>query len=112
MKQELAQILVQKSIINYQNLIEVRKNHVNQWGKTQVKTKQGIFVKTIQKNNTLSFVLLELETKKPFVTTCNEITSIDGMDPTRFAKAFDLDSVGKPIPIGKKRGRKPKYPIL
>jgi hypothetical protein len=38
----------------------------------------------------------------------DDIISIDGMDPERFASIFGLNEDGEPIKQGKRRGRKPK----
>ena len=43
-----------------------------------------------------------------YTTTSAQITAIEGMDPERFAKVYNINPDGTSKAPGKKRGRKPK----
>lgn len=42
---------------------------------------------------------------------CASIIQIDGMDPDRFARNYNLDVDGNDLPIAKKRGRVPRAKV-
>jgi len=59
-------------------------------------------------NKKILFLLEHKITNDIIVGKIKDIIEIDGMNPRRFAKSFNLSPEGNKIELGKKRGRKPK----
>jgi hypothetical protein len=56
----------------------------------------------------INFVLQHVTDKNRVIVSDHQILAIDGMDLSRYADVYDLNSDGTMKKVGKKRGRKPK----
>ena len=108
MNDNLAETLVNKNIINTNTKLETRYFGKGLGGNFSVPS-VGTFTvtKTEKKKEIIIFTLARtdgLEVRVP----AENILRIDGMDPVRLAKVYNLNEDGTPGKVGKKRGRKAK----
>ena len=75
--------------------------------KTKVK---GIFTvdEIMRENNRIRFKVSSTRDGEVKVISSDDIIEIDGMNPKRLAKSYNINSDGTNMVVGKKRGRKPK----
>lgn len=108
MNDNLAKILVNKNIINTNTKLETRYLGKGLDGSYTVPSVGTFTVTNIGKiENIIIFTLVRTDGFETIVPADN-ILRIDGMDPVRLAKVYNLKEDGSPGKVGKKRGRKSK----
>lgn len=104
----LAETLINKGIIREQ--LEVQARFKSKGLSTESVTVSGSFtIREIQKHGTdYRFKLVGINDGKQVIVTQKSIRAIDGMEPERFARIFNVNPDGSIKKRGKKRGRKTK----
>lgn len=108
MNDNLAETLVNKGIINTNTKLETRYFGKGLDGNFSVPAVGTFTVTKIEKRK--EFMVFTLARTDGFETIVpsDYVLRIDGMDPVRLAKVYNLTDDGSPGKVGKKRGRKSK----
>lgn len=107
MESKLAKTLIDKQIIKRDTEVIVEYNAIDLSGQPRSRV-QGNFVVTRVADQTV-FVTSTVDGRKRKVLA-EDIVSIDGMDPVRLARNYNIKADGSTSIPGKRRGRKPKIP--
>lgn len=104
----LISALVERQIINGDNVITASYTVQDSVGRTLKKVGDFGLINIEQQNNNILFVLQHVVEKHRVRVNDESIIAIDGMDIKRYADVYDINADGSNKKIGKKRGRKPK----
>ena len=107
MKQQLAQALIERGILNKTSRIYA-KCPIIAMGNAPAEAVLALTVdRIVIEDGTIKFHSIHKSGRK-YSIPCEEIDNIDGMSPERLAAAYDIKPNGQLRLPGKKRGRKPK----
>jgi|SaaInl74LU_5_DNA_1037368.scaffolds.fasta_scaffold04786_8 hypothetical protein len=99
---QLLKTLLTKQLIPYNTKLTGRC-HARYLGGTQ-KVLMTVYLKNLKTNG----FMCTGELGEEYLMRWDDLKSIDGMDPTRYAKVYNIKEDGSTTSSGKKRGRKPK----
>lgn len=108
MNDNLAETLVNKGIINTNTKLETRYIGKGLDGTFSVPSVGTFTVTKIEKRKQLMVFTLTRTDGFETMVPADNILRIDGMDPVRLAKVYNLNEDGSLGKVGKKRGRKAK----
>lgn len=106
MNQEFVKALNERGILNVNSKILANyKGHTLDG--SSIPSRGELLVKQIDLSE-LKVIATPLFGQTRYVIAIKDIIEIDGMDPIRLGRVFNINPDGSPRSIGKKRGRKPK----
>ena len=105
MNKEFAKVLNDRGILSENTKIVAHYKGYTLDG-SKIDTKGELLIKKIDSNFNIEATPLFGHTK--YNIKINDILEIDGMDPKRLGKVFNINYDGSLRNTGKKRGRKPK----
>lgn len=110
MDSNLALALLNRNVLRRDTEIDAVHKVPDMAGSPSVESEDTFTVVEAKSTEQRVWVLATRNTDGRKVTLADSaITRIDGMDPERCAKAFNLKADGSRAQTGKKRGRKPKH---
>lgn len=109
MKTEVIKKLIDKGAIKRETEIEATYK-AKDLGGGQLSNSSGSFVimNAILTGEKITFDTVDTRWGTRQLIHAENVITIDGMDPARFANIFGLNENGDPLKLGKRRGRKPK----
>ena len=110
MQSELANILINRNILLVGMEIEATYESITLDGTSKVAAFGGFMIQKIIRNEeTTEFQTVSIHDGHKRIIHVEDVSSIDGMDPIRFAAVYDIQSDGSNARVGKRRGRKPNH---
>ena len=107
---DLADILIKRNILLVGMEIEATYESITLDGTSKVTAFGGFMIQKIIRNEEyIGFQTVSIHDGHKRVIHVEDVSSIDGMDPVRFAAVYDIQSDGSNARVGKRRGRKPKH---
>lgn len=110
MDPKLAEALVARGVLSAGTEVEARYLGAGLSGKFDTLVSGAFTIESAYLNTegTIYFSLSSTADGSSRKLPALAVTSIDGMDPARFASVYDIKADGDAAKVGKRRGRKPK----
>jgi hypothetical protein len=109
MDSKLAEALVAKGVLGAGTEVEARYLGAGLSGKFDMLVSGGFTIEGASlSGGTVYFTLTSTADGSQKRLPALAVTSIDGMDPERFASVYNVKADGGEAKVGKRRGRKPK----
>lgn len=110
MTPSLLKVLVERKIVAPRTEIDAFYRGRNIAGDNVVQQRGTFLIMDIRPmtDGSLVFDCANVIDGKRRTIASTQITGIDGMAPERLAANYYLDADGNPVPVGKRRGRKPR----